>query len=195
MLELISIHINKTAGKSFRQILSNNYGQSLFCINTDDSDKQHRSLSCRPDELAGMIPSTAKALHGHFTARDISNFVGDTPIIVWLRNPVDRVISNYFHDWNNNYTDLNIEEYVLQNTNKISKMLDGVRFKQLIVGFQENFDQDVIRIGRMFGWKHLTTHKLNVGIKSDVSADILRLIEICNREDIHLYTELKKRNK
>jgi len=192
MLEVISIHINKTAGKSFRCVLENNYAQNLFCINTDDSGKQHRSLSCRPDELANLIPSSARALHGHFFARDIISIADNLPIVAWIRNPVDRVVSNYFHDWNNRYTNLFIKEYILQecNINRMSKMLYGICLDKLTIGLQENFSADVIRIGKIFGWKHLSAPMINVGTKHDVSKDMLGLIEDVNHKDIELYNDL-----
>lgn len=193
MLEVISIHINKTAGKTFKHILSRNYEQNLFCVNTDNSGKWHRSLSCKTGELTKMIPSHAKALHGHFCAKDIIGIANNTPIIAWLRNPIDRVVSNYFHDTNNKYTILDMDEYVSQecNINKISKMLDGLSLEKLIIGFQENFSEDVKRIGKIFGWTYLETPMINVGVKDSVPNEILRLIESLNNEDIKLYNSIK----
>ena len=189
MLELISIHINKTAGKSFRNILAQNYGRDLFCVNVDNSEKQHRSLSCKSFELVGLIPSTARALHGHFPAKDIVDIANGVPVIAWFRSPVERVISNYFHDLNNGYTKLNITDYVLQdsNINKISRMLDGISLNNLVIGFQETFNQDVKRIGKMFGWNNLSAPMINVGKKNSVSSNTRELIENLNREDIGLY--------
>ncbi|MCF8238479.1 MAG: sulfotransferase family protein [Saprospiraceae bacterium] len=109
-LELISIHIPKTAGTSFQQILEAQYpGKALMrmdfeYVRLDDTAPVLRAKNKTDqavlDQLvqSGEIPAYVKALHGHFTLPDIQQFLSASSsvrLVTWLRQPIERVISNY----------------------------------------------------------------------------------------------------
>ena len=190
MLELISIHINKTAGTSFEQILRNNY-EFVFRINTHDGNKIRRGRSCDGANLINEIPANANVIHGHFKAREISAFIGLVPIITWVRNPVDRVISNYFYT--QKQTQQSILEYThdKHNQNKMSTILNGLDIKDFFfIGVQEYFCADLNKICSMLGWKNNAIQKLNSINYDEVSADIKKQIGEINKYDIDLYNKI-----
>lgn len=89
-IELLSVHIPKTAGMSFLKILEAEYQGSLLKV-------YKPSLLTKVNEgTLKHIPKRAKALHGHFEVnKHTRRLFPDARIICWLRHPVDRLISHY----------------------------------------------------------------------------------------------------
>jgi len=96
---LISIHIPKTAGTAFGQLLRDAYGDRLL-LDYGDRPLAHpapvrlwqawaRSLRA-PRSLAGF-----EAVHGHFMALKYARV--EAPVVTWLRHPAQRVVSRYEH--------------------------------------------------------------------------------------------------
>jgi hypothetical protein len=86
---LISIHIPKCAGTSFRRVLQQTYGDQL-CLN-------YGGIFSREQSHPGFIPPHAQCVHGHFLADALDGLVAEPTYITWMRHPVERVVSNYYH--------------------------------------------------------------------------------------------------
>ncbi len=88
MIELVSVHIPKTAGTSFGAILQRLYADRLY----------------RPDpaleweEMARRTPAETRAVHGHLMARDFLRSHPHSEVVVSMRHPVDWTIS-YYNFW------------------------------------------------------------------------------------------------
>lgn len=108
---LISLHLPKTAGTSFRALLQAHYGDRLRDDYGDrplhDAVAERRlhavrsgiGLALRPRRLQGV-----DAIHGHFLAIKYSLWSGgpDWRRVAWLRDPVERLASHY-HYWRRSY--------------------------------------------------------------------------------------------
>jgi hypothetical protein len=86
---LVSVHIPKCAGTSFRHILREVYDGALWL--------NYGTIFVRSQARASLIPSGTVCIHGHFFADAFDDVLPDRRLITWLRHPVERVISNYFH--------------------------------------------------------------------------------------------------
>lgn len=216
MIELISIHIAKTGGRSFYEILKNEYGEKL--------DTRTRRVDYFPGKdysnaLINSIPKNIGVLHGHLHYKHIKDIhlQHNPKIITWLREPVDRVISNYYymisrvnevgkkhsHYSKHRHT---IIEYAKDSVpNKMSKCLRGISLEELFFfGFQESFDEDVRTLAKKLDWsEEIPNIRLNTGNsydsyetaptkKSDIDQSIMDEIAWINRDDIKLYEEAKK---
>jgi len=100
---IISLHIPKTAGTSFRIALKEHFGDSLtedyetrpFRLNYDIAKKNAEKFNRK---INGKKYLKVKCIHGHFLALKYANFKNlDATFITWLRDPVERLISNYYH--------------------------------------------------------------------------------------------------
>lgn len=109
-LELVSIHIPKTGGSSFEDLLRKNYGEKAvlrldFAYDRTDPGNPVPITKNQTDPEVlnaiiqkGKLPDQIKVLHGHFSYRNFNTLFEDSPtisFISWLRHPIDRIISNY----------------------------------------------------------------------------------------------------
>ncbi len=220
MIELISIHIAKTGGRSFYEILKQQYGDSL--------DPRYKRVHYFPrknyhNKLINRIPENTKVLHGHLFFEHVKEIYErfNPKIITWFRDPVERVISNYYYlmgrlredDQHPQFKkkDFTLVEYAQDSLkNKMSRYLNGIDLEELFFfGFLENFDDGIIMLSDKLGWKypieevHINESKESVNYsdiatqRSDINEEIREIIKELNQEDIELYKrarELYKKN-
>jgi len=93
---IISVHIPKTAGSSFRDLLIRQFGGRV-CLDYDQKPLRHRSDGTPIPAVAVPEDADCAVLHGHFVADRVHLPAGIEPrYAVWLRHPVERVLSHYF---------------------------------------------------------------------------------------------------
>lgn len=184
-LEVISVHIPKTAGTTFRDILIQLYGESGVCI---DNQPNYPAIS-----------EKTKVIHGHF---NITKYEGKYPQakrIIWLRNPVERLVSQFFF-WkslplsNNPFNDPFHKAVIEQNLSIVqfaeipamrNLMYKATGDKPLssfyFVGLQEFFAEDVERLSNNLGWSNF---KINYQQKNQYPKYQSEVEEILNNPTI-----------
>ncbi len=204
-VELVSLHIPKTAGTSFRNILKAVYGEEQvvrFDIN--------RFVAVENEEFTDKkLPSHIRVIHGHFPYNKLMELVAipqGVPVITWLRDPVERVISNYYYlskilreELNEEEKDLNILakmqktllEYVCAapNQNRMSSFLQGSSLEDFFfIGITDHYADDLEDLAQMLGWKDYPVLEHNItGEKPDVDEETLNKIKELNSKDIEIY--------
>jgi len=159
MLQIVYIHIPKTAGSSvlslFREIFQND---EIVQVKRDLFNRKPETDPSRL--LLDSIQPTTKVLHGHFTYNELQLVIDRYPnakIITFLRQPVDRVLSNYTFFKKRILTGRvdpsqkhRVDESLLtyarlpQSRNRMHSFLDGLKLNDLyFIGFVENFENDV----------------------------------------------------
>ena len=99
---LISLHMPKTAGNSFRTALESAFGDSLR-LDYSDMSKIQEYLSGNvlaenlTEHLSVELSPNLRCIHGHFLPAKFLPFKNRYAMqfITWLRNPVDRLFSHY----------------------------------------------------------------------------------------------------
>jgi len=200
-IKLISIHIPKTAGSSFHEVLKNVYDKNtVFYVSRDDVKKADSNLK-------RIIPEKTTVLHGHFKYFDIRGLYNKkgTRVIAWLREPVERVISNYYFFINRIRSDATHKNFHRKNEtlleyarrdgtrNRMYKFLDGINLINLFYfGIVEHFDEDLITLGQLLDWNHMDPVHLNSNKEfklkfGSVSKEIRKEIRKLNKKDVVLY--------
>jgi hypothetical protein len=210
-LELISIHIPKTAGTSFRNTLKTVYGDDH--VARLDIGLYREIVNLNEQEfLEPTLPSHLKVIHGHFSYEKLNahfDILKTTPVITWLRDPVERVMSNYFYLVQRLHDELqeekkgldiikklkrSLSEYAMYpaHQNRLSKFLAGIELEQLFfVGFTDNYNDGMERISNLLGWENYEAfyHNRTEGRKYNVTDEEIDLIRSQNQLDIKLYEE------
>ncbi len=213
MLKIISIHIPKTAGRSFYQVLKWAYKGKI--------DYPHnRGKYLKDDKFDDSLIdlNREEVIHGHFCFRHVKHLYQryNPKVIVWLRNPVDRVISNYYYNISTNLQkpwkeraqirkELTLDEFITRpnRQNTMSNFLSGINPDDIFfIGITEQFDTDLIRLGKMLNWpKPIPEFARNIGTDSykntniltqygDITDKMRRQIRDLNLDDVELYEKI-----
>lgn len=208
--KLISLHIPKTAGTSFQRTLSQIYGADQ--VGRLDIKPQINKLllnGIEVDKTANIWQF--KVLHGHFNPKSLYEHFPELvhiPIITWLRNPVDRVLSNYyylremvvrhFNEYEQNRTILDkmmktLDEFIHSdiNRNLVHQHLEGLSLEQFeYIGIVENYDNDFYEMAKQFSWKNAQPNRVNVTkFHPTIDDELRKKIEILNEKDMAIYEE------
>ncbi|HEX5002725.1 MAG TPA: sulfotransferase family 2 domain-containing protein [Bacteroidia bacterium] len=208
MIEFISIHIPKTAGRSFLAVLKSVYGEN----NVAHFDRKLFPNKSIPEieQFLAALDTGKKVIHGHFTYKEIRelHLKYQPKIITWVRNPVERVISNYnFFKKRiaeapvDSELKLRSDETLLQyaemetSRNRMSKFIDGLPPDDFFfVGIMEYFEKDLRTLGEKLNWKSFDIPKLNVnrGLHSieTYPPEVLNKIALLNSLDTELYRKV-----
>lgn len=162
-VELISVHIPKTAGSSLKLLLTKLYGEENIYFH-------YQSLG----NLLGAkeIPPNIKVIHGHFSLGKYQNHFPDAKKIVWFRHPIMIIISlfNYYRFKNLtpseekavtinrvNKGQISFEEFIAMeaNRNLLTKHTGGWKSLEKFdfIGFQEFFEEDVKKMSQLLGFE------------------------------------------
>lgn len=208
-LELISLHIPKTAGTSFRNTLREIYGENAVIRLDIGLVRQEVRVDEKLYDLAYFPPNT-KVVHGHFSYPLLLKTFPvpkATPIITWLRDPVKRVISNYFYlakrleeELDEEGKGLNILKKMQRSLieyarfegaqNRQSKFLNGLELENFhFVGIVESYEEDSRQLSQILKWPKapIFTHNQTNRDTSFISHKDIDEIRKLNSLDIKLY--------
>lgn len=212
MVELISLHIPRTAGTTFYKILSQVYGEELsISIRRKDVEV----ISNIKNGFHSKLSPNIKVIHGHLYYDEVRKIHLDdeVKIITWLREPVSRVISNYrffmdgLHHPTRNpqvyaFNKHRINETLLEfaqleeNRNRMSKFLAGIAVKDLFfVGLLETFEKDLNRLSQKLNWPEIEIPHLNsVSYKKNkdymLDKNLVLELESLNALDVEMYNKV-----
>lgn len=192
-------HIPKTGGTTIYKEFQQWVGPTRF--------KTYRRKFL-PEALNG-IPSETRVVNGHFDYMDLVSRLDleEWRMIVWLRHPVDRVISNYHHfirSINNPHPEAldvaqknahrrqeSLLEYCAQNKNTMSTRLRGAKFKDFyFIGQQEQLETDFKQLATLIGMPARENVPFrNQGEYKKPSAEVLNQLHEWNQEDLAMWNE------
>lgn len=92
---LVSTHIPKCGGTSFQHVLLGIYGRRMTWLNYDPRfDPAVGTAEARdwPAPWPGL-----RCIHGHFRSTAFDQCGRRVAGVIWLRHPVQRVVSHYYH--------------------------------------------------------------------------------------------------
>jgi hypothetical protein len=212
---LVAVHIPKTAGISFRAAMQTAYGDGLRLDYGDRplahsrSERRRAALGAALRQAGRSLPVTA--VSGHFMPLKYA-LARRTRFAVWLRDPVQRVLSRYHHYLRDCIAGetlharwglvpgLSLEQFAripqYQNSYREYFWLFPLRRFEFI-GFVEQYDVDLRRFAERFGIDApLPSVQANVHADHDAPRYSLkpgdeRLIRGLNSADIAIYEQAR----
>lgn len=202
MVDIISIHIGKTAGTAFRRVLSQVLGQENVLWD----------YAPYPYQPPAPLADNIRAIHGHIPARKYIEHFPDAKWIVWLRHPVFRLISEYFFAqiYKDTHNPLHVElvekklgllEFAEQPSaqNIQSRQVKGKALSEFyFVGVQEFYAEDLAELKENIGWPEFEVTAENTNPHPSYYQDLQEIVSepsltkqlaVWNQEDMELYQE------
>jgi len=215
---IISVHIRKCAGTSFRKSICDYFSEQILLDYGDEvgsswpSSIQKRQLSSEQiKKNETEIIDKYSIIHGHFYKKKYDFLNVEKKYITFMRNPVERILSNYYYLKRNldrtnpdslivNKLGFTLEEFIQHpdNRNVQSTYLQTDDLKEFeVVGLTEKYQESIEKINSLLNVNIATDISENVNPiankQYDVSKNIINLIEHCNATDIELYHIAKNR--
>ncbi|MCL2932550.1 MAG: methyltransferase domain-containing protein [Trichodesmium sp. MAG_R03] len=208
-IEIISVHVPKTAGSTFKKVLLGIYGHNNVILDYPTPEK-------RRYQALENLHNCTKVIHGHFPANKYDKYYPEARKIIWLRNPIITLFSRYYflkkvyqkhyaskmqeYLQQNNNVDLMQFAEIPENQNLITKKyIKGTNLTDFyFIGIQEFFETDIKEVKEMLKWPELMIGYKNKNISVEYQHNlqnflankqkIARLAKL-NQEDIEIYQE------
>lgn len=218
---LVSVHIPKTAGASLTRSLADAY-PGRFASVTNRLMSNPADAPATPAMQKAM--RSADCMHGHFHPQQVVG-LSDRPMqfVVWVRNPVDRLISNYYYfqrhnvglrsrwarmrgHWGALREQAYSEKWTLERfclgpelRNRYTWLFSSFPVERFaFVGVTEHFSEDLQAMGRVIG-KQLKEHCVNVRPRARQSSGpeddpaFRRRVQEFHQLDMALYESILER--
>ena len=209
---IISIHIRKCAGSTFREQLVNAYGDRVFFDYGDEigsswpTSVRKRMFSAENVTIdSKRLNESFSVIHGHFYRGKYEGISGNKTFITFVRNPAQRLVSNYLYLKRNfdrqnpdslvvNKLDFSFEDYIkdVDSCNLQSRFLEATNLEGFeFVGVVEEYDKSIHKLNRILGVSLGPTASQNVNPSGQDAYQIDRqtqkLIMKYNEIDYELY--------
>ena len=166
-VELISVHIPKTAGSTFGHVIL----PQVYSQNSILYDNNFLPIDTLIQE--GKLTQKTRVIHGHFSAEKYREYFPNAKIVIWLRNPILLLISAYYFWIAASIDNIRYNEnhrYVVENKLDFSAFVKqpfthniisnyfakGMKLTDFyFVGIQEFFIDDLNDIKKKLGWSTL----------------------------------------
>ena len=207
---LIVTHMPKTGGTTLRRYLSDVYGKKLFqeyrLVPSPALPLWRRAFVALGSERAKIPPGTS-CIIGHFRATKYLSVLPNARHAVWLRDPVERVLSHFHFNLRHpeavkaEWHGLSLERFLEHPfvANNQAWVLDGRPLRDFdFVGDFECFNTSLQVFARQFALpapSHgmiLNNNPERLGSKYEVSDELRARILELNTEDQALYLEAKE---
>jgi hypothetical protein len=212
---LVSVHIPKTGGTAFGELLASHFGPSLL-QDYDDRPLSHPAawrlasaiarIPAQPARLAGY-----RAVHGHFLAVKYLAARGD--VVTWLRDPAQRVLSRYHHYLRDVAAGRELQRVAgLRPGLELAEFIELPRFQDTMAkyfsgfplrrvrcfGFSDDMAEGLARMHRLLGLDLGPPDVVNAnpsrdGDGYDIPEALRRRIEKLNAGDYRLWNEARSR--
>jgi len=212
---LLFMHIPKTGGQTLRGFIKKqyNFNETYRCPFMEE----------KIVELSKDFRNSLKFIYGHFLFGTHEHFPKKFTYISFMRDPVDRFISAYYHilrhptnRLHERVKSLSLEEFIdsddfnLQTEPNIQTrffcgkdpMSLEIAKKNIsehfsVVGITELFGESLFFMKKLFGWNNIDYEKRNVGTnrpqKMKISKELIAKIKLKNQIDMELYQFARKK--
>jgi Sulfotransferase family len=206
--DIVLVHIPKTAGTSVRIVLELAAADHLILRDYGHAPESTPALrelvheQKRIEEFRQHFNPMDRGilLSGHFPAWHYWRYFNAESFVTFIRDPVDRVLSEYNHFLTHQRWTVPLEEFAAMQrfrnvTSKFLTVVDLDRFG--FIGIMEEFDASMSALARFVG-AELPFRKVNLGDYGAQNAGLLArsdhraIVTDLNQEDVALYKRLRE---
>jgi hypothetical protein len=215
---IVSVHIPKTAGTSFKNDLAQVFGGRLLADYGDWPESTTREGAvhnerCRADMLADVerIGGQYDAIHGHFVARKYASVFPVTALVTVVRDPYQQAVSTYEHAARVSDSPhpcfrlfkearMTLIDFIEAFPNHQALYFGGMALEDFaMIGVTERYQRSAALFEAIFGIKMpRETVRRNVnptkhGAEYQIAPEVRRAVERSRAEDIALYRHARER--
>ena len=215
---LISVHLPKTAGSSFKASLEQHFGSRLLPdyadlpINTPPFQRNKNTLISGLENADYDFGET-ECIHGHFMPAKylLLDTAQTLTFVTWMRNPVERVISHYYF-WQRQYWPEapSLHKRIVEEKWTLEKfcLSDEMRnlYQQFLwsfpiynfdfIGITEHYEEDFWYFRKTFLHENVTSFRENINKNKKgnyaISKSLRTQIESFHQADMELYQSALK---
>ncbi len=221
-VELISLHLPKTAGSSFGEVLTRVYGKEKILFDYEDRpldptaqvNSDFSRWMKEKDAFIRDIPPSTRVIHGHFPIAKYAGSFASAKKIIWLREPVSRLVSHYFYWKKSPHQNHALHKAFLEKNMGLLEFAEIPIMRNILsriflreadisqfyfVGIQEFFEDDLSQLAAMLKWPLHSAPELNRNRESrygdfHLDGPLLEQLTRLNLQDVEIYqTALKLR--
>lgn len=196
---MVLLHVPKTAGTSLRIGLESIFDRSAIAYDYGPTEKLTSGFIKENLQNISLVAKTleqkkCRLLVGHFHIKKYLPILKPEQFIVFFRNPVERVVSDYkhfvrLHDYKKTLMAFASEK---QFRNRQSEFLQGVELPQLgFVGISECYEESIERLNEKYNLQVpilvANNNRTNLGESHKITSEERKHIESMNADDIQLY--------
>jgi hypothetical protein len=196
MMPLIFVHIPKTAGTSLRKSFSAEFNENeVLCDygqNEVETSTKVQDAVYKNKDIYSVISEGEKLIFGHFLAKKYIHLSCYKNVITFIRNPVERVVSEFKHfQRHRNFKGTVIEFARLpRHRNMMHLYLRGIPWSALgFIGVSERYDDSLELLNKKY--KMVVEHEvLNDAPKKqhvELSIEDYEAITDLNHLDVSIY--------
>jgi hypothetical protein len=198
---ILSVHIPKTAGVSFRRILADLYQEDILL--------KYWQMTDAYGQVVSHVPNHVRCIHGHFHPEALLPEFPDAKLVTWVRDPVERVISSYYHrlrgpDWLHpvdrelHAKKLSLVEFAALDLmrNEMARFFGGKQPKDFaFIGQTEKFESSLDDFLRQFGFGQVPAPRencnpLRTAERYEVDYKTREEIAALNEQDLLIYDQI-----
>jgi hypothetical protein len=206
-LPILFVHVPKTAGTSFRKAaMQSTQIDHVLCDYGKDNETTTPEIN-KANYYSNEVVAVDDVLKnhenyvltGHFSVDRYKRLFYPYEIVIFIRNPVDRVLSNYYHKQRQGQFDDSIEDFIQTNS------ADNLQLKQFgdlaleyfgFIGISDRYEDSIALVNGLYSLD-LEVLALNLNPEKTSSSyviedDITRAISELNSRETELYKTAEK---
>ncbi len=215
---IVSVHVPKTAGKSFQSDLEHVFGARLLADYGDWPESTTPEATAHNERRraamlaeAGSIGERYDAIHGHFVAPKYAGVFPVTALVTIVRDPYQHAVSTYEHAMRSpdiphpgfhrfKEARMSLVEFIEAFPNHQSLYLGGMPLEDLaMIGLTERYEQSAALFEAIFGvtmpraGARRNVNPAKQGPEYEIAPQVRRAVERNRAEDIALYRRARER--